>query len=563
MATLNVISIIGISLTIISITNKKQYDHQNVENINILNVKNRKFDYIVVGAGAAGAIVAYRLADEAGSTVLLLEAGGPQNLYNDIPALQDKDEYAVQNWKYPTNESNQIAGGRVFGGSSAINSMNYYRESPEYYRLWTEITGLSEWTFDKVLPYFLKSENNLDHKLVAENSGYHRTGGRVTVTSSESNAMMKHLMIGAEMLGHKKTFGDGREPMGAAVLQNTIDTNRSRVSTEKAFLENNKLKNFKIFGNSMVTKVIFNNQKQATGVEFSRYGRKYRVFANKEVILSAGSIGSSKLLMLSGVGPRDHLKQFEIPVVADLNVGHNFVFPLIAIITFDIINQSMVEPPTETIDHLIDYYIRHTGPLGYNQSTIICFPEQAYSQSYPELSNGCLLARTGLVNNRMTLFAIAVVRRPKTTGRIELVSNDPFKAPVAKTCTVCDSTDVDKMVKVFKSIIQLYTSPYMRQFIQFNPIGGGCTPCAGDNYSCDDYLRCIVKKYTSPALSMGGCRIGVSPETGAVVDKTFRVFGVQRLRVIDSSIIPVPTEQGMTISMMIGEYGSHTVINGF
>ncbi|XP_054162074.1 ecdysone oxidase-like [Oppia nitens] len=556
MAVLNVISIIGLS--IIAITIKRQYDHQNVENINKFNVNNKKFDYIVVGAGAAGAIVAYRLADETGSTVLLLEAGGSQNLYNDIPALQEIVENGVQNWKYPTNETQHIDAGRVFGGSSAINSMNYYRESPEYYRLWTEITGLSEWTFDKVLPYFLKSENNLDHKLVAENSGYHRTGGRVTVTSSESNAMMKQVMIEAEMLGHKKTFGDGREPMGAAVLQNTIDTNRSRVSTGTAFLENNCLKNLNILGNSLVTKIIFNNRKQAIGVEFSRYGKKYLVFANKEVILSVGSIGSSKLLMLSGVGPRDHLKQFGISVITDLNVGHYFVHSMGTNMIFDIINQSMVMAPTNTFKNVVDYYIRHTGPLGYNQSTIICFPELAYSRTYPDLSNGCVMARTGLLGNRTVLQFLAFLRRPKTIGHIELTSGNPFTAPIVKTCKLCHKSDIDNLVNVIKLALPIFTSDHMKQYIKINAIAD-CYPCNG-NYFCDQYLRCIVQKNTKLLIPLGGCRMGVSPDNGAVVDKNFKVFGVHGLRVIDSSIIPVPCEQGNAISMMIGEYGAHTVI---
>ncbi|XP_054162075.1 ecdysone oxidase-like [Oppia nitens] len=552
-------SLFSLSLLISAIIYKRQYDHQNVENINIDNIYGQKFDYIVVGAGAAGAIVAYRLADETGATVLLLEAGGQQNFNNDIPAFQDKVENSVQNWNYTSTENDQIAAGRVFGGSSAINSMNYYRESPDYYRLWADITGLSNvWSYDNVLPYFLKSENNLDQKLVTNSPGYHRRGGRVTVTSSQPNAMMKQLLISAQLFGHKLTFSDGRKPMGTAVLQNTIDANRSRVSTGTAFLENNCLKNLNILGNSLVTKIIFNKRKQAIGVEFYRSDRKYRVFANKEIILSAGSIGSPKLLMMSGVGPRDHLKQFGISVITDVKVGHNFVHSLGIIMTFDIINQSMVMAPTNTFNNFVDYYIRHTGPLGYNQSTIICFPELAYSRTYPELSNGCVMARTGLLGNRIVLFFIVILKHPKTSGRIELTSGNPFTSPIVKICKLCHKSDIDKLIKVIKLALPIFTSSHMKKYIKINAIAD-CYPCNG-NYFCYQYIRCILQKRTILPVPMGGCRMGVSPDNGAVVDKNFKVFGVHGLRVIDSSIIPVPSEQGNAISMMIGEYGADTVI---
>ncbi|XP_054162076.1 ecdysone oxidase-like [Oppia nitens] len=554
-------SLFSVLLMLVTIINEKQNNHQNVENINIDNIYGRKFDYIVVGSGSAGAIVAYRLADETGATVLLLEAGGPQTIYNDVPAFRGVVESGVQNWNYPTNGSIHLDAGRVFGGSSAINTMNYYRESPDYYRLWADITGLQEWTFDKVLPYFLKSENNLDAKLVAKYPQYHRTGGRVSVSTIQPIELLQKVLISAQKFGLKSTLGDPRQSMGTTVFQKTTDANGNRVSTGTAFLENNKLKNLKILGNSLVTKILINKQKQAIGVEFYRSDRKYRVFANKEIILSAGSLGTSKLLMLSGVGPRDHLQQLGIPVIADLNVGRNFLSPLATMMTFDIINQSMVEQQTDSLDNIIDFFINHTGPLTYSAlSALICFPELAYNQTYPELSNGCLMTRTGQQGNRTILYFLTILRRPKATGRIELVSSDPFTEPIVNMCLVCQNSDVDNLVKIIKLAIPIFTSPYMKQYIRINSPIAGCTPCA-DNYFCDDYLRCLVLNRHNIPGPMGGCRLGVSSESGAVVDKNFRVFGINRLRVIDSSLIPVPVEQGNAISMMIGEYGAHTVIN--
>ncbi|XP_054157809.1 ecdysone oxidase-like [Oppia nitens] len=466
--------------------------------------------------------------------------------------------------------------------------MNYYRECPDYYRLWSDITGVKGWSYSDVLPFFLKTENNLDKKLVSIDSKYHKSGGKLTVTTPDVDVILKNYIIASKQLGYKWTHMDGRNPMGTTYMQKTIDSNGFRQSIAKIFLENRSQKNLKVLGNSLVTKILINDKKQAIGVEVYRKAKKYQVFAKKEVIISAGAIGSPKLLMLSGIGPSDHLKKLHIPVVSDLKVGYNMInSPMIEINTigFDIINQSLVEKPLETFENIYNFFVNHSGPLRNKVSGVSCFPEMSYNSTYPQLSNGCVLPRTSYIDtdldalvahykhpdqwrqyfrpylNRTSFSLYAVIKRAKSVGRIQLASTNPLDEPIIDPCQFCDKKDIDDLVKTIKLALKIYTSTYMKQYIKpyKYPIPG-CTPCP-HNYFCDTYLKCIVQANTDWVLPMGGCRIGVSPDTDAVVDENFKVFGVSNLRVINSCIIPVATEQINAISVMIGEYGAHKIIN--
>ncbi|XP_054158362.1 glucose dehydrogenase [FAD, quinone]-like [Oppia nitens] len=544
----------------------------------------------MVGSGASGTTVAARLAENSQTSILLLEAGGKQNLYNDIPAFEPKLTETDQNWNYPivsqkysylgyVDNRVNIPQGRVLGGSTAINSMNYYRECPDYYRLWSDITGLKGWTFDDVLPFFLKTENNLDNNLVTTESSYHRSGGQLTVTTPTIDEVFKHYIIASEKLGYNWTHMDGRQPMGTTLIQNTIDDQGCRQSISKVFLDANKNKNLKVLGNSLVTKILFDDKKRAIGVEvLGNDGLKHNVFVNKEVIISAGAIGSPQLLMLSGIGPADHLKQMGIPLVSNLTVGHNMIYsPFIQAIQFDIINQSLVDKPLETFDNIYKFLVNHSGPLSQNSLGVTCFPELPYNSStYPQLSNGCILLRTGYVGsdldtlvapykqpdrwrkfyrpylNRSSFPIYATLKRAKSTGRIQLASaTDPRVPPIIDPCQFCNKNDIDDLVKTLKLALNIYQSPSMQKYIQLYkyPVPG-CTPCT-EKYFCDNYLKCIIQTNTDYVSPMGGCRIGRSPDddiTGAVVDENFKVFGVSNLRVICSCIIPVPTEQSTAIS---------------
>ncbi|CAG2103886.1 unnamed protein product [Medioppia subpectinata] len=550
---------------------------------------NERYDYIVVGAGSSGCVVASRLAEDTNKTVLLIEAGGAQDLASDVPALQKTMFGSSMDWKYPTvfqphahkaiiGQKEILIRGKVFGGSSSINSMNYYRETHSYFKIWENLTRVKTWTHNHVFPYFSKSENNLDFRLVANYPELYNMGGPQSINTIAPDVILGRYFKNMQMLGYPINDPDGFKPFGTTMLRQTV-MNGVRQSSAVSYLEKLPKDNLHTLGDAQVTRVLINHRKQAIGVEFFRYGNYHKVYANGEVIVSAGAVGSPKILMLSGIGPKDHLQEHNIKVVSDLKVGHNAVSTIGVWLRFDIKNQSLIQKPVENFENFYNYIIHNSGPLAYKGSALTCYPEHSLP-GFPDVTQGCALPRTDVLEgdleklvqpyknkddwreyyrpylNRSFIACPPVLRRPKATGRIKLASSNPFDTPLIDPCIFCDPQDLKDLVKVFKTTINTYTTPYMKQFIEpyAKPIPG-CTPCS-DTYFCDSYLTCITEQLAAPVSPMGGNRIGVVGDPNAVVDERLRVFGVSRLRVVDTSIIPVPTEQGNALAVMIAEYAS-------
>lgn len=314
---------IGIKLIAISIAiNSREFKHDSLVS--------REFwfptyDFIVVGAGTAGSVVAARLADDITKSVLLLEAGGSQNINTDIPAMRPSLVGTEIDWNYElmpqkyaflAKKDGQVSfpAGRVFGGTSTMSRLNYYRESPEYFHQWESIYGIKNWTYEDVTPYFTKSENNLDSTLVQMKDSLHKTGGPLSVSTANSDIILRKYMIASEKMGYNETLPDGRHPFGVSVMQRTINKDGVALSTSSAYLETKLRPNLNTFGNAFVTKILFDKQNHTIGVKFQKEGSFWLVKARKEVIISAGVIGSPQLLMLSGVGPKEHLDELDIPL---------------------------------------------------------------------------------------------------------------------------------------------------------------------------------------------------------------------------------------------------------
>ena len=459
--------------------------------------------------------------------------------------------------------------------------MNYYRESPQYYQFWTDITGVKNWTYFDVLPYFRKFENNLDKHLVRDSPYVHTTGGPLTITTANPDPILRAYLKAAELVGYPYTYPDGRQPFGSTIFQRNIKRG-VRQSTSLVFLEHNYRTNLHILGQTLVTKIVFNERKRAIGVQFYRNYKFHTVFVRNEVIVSAGTIGSPKLLMLSGVGPKEHLQSLGIPVVADRRVGDNFLQGLDTVINFDIKNQSLIDKPSETIENYAKYFINGTGPLAYIATGETNFPEITYL-GIPGLNNGFVLLRVSQLGsdlealvknfklksewreyyrpylNRSRLTVVPALKKPLSVGTIRLASKNPFQYPVLDPCLMCSERDLSDLVQTFRLSLDIFLSPFMRQFIEIykNPIPG-CNPCPND-YFCESYIRCYLQTFTSETYPMGGCRMGVVTDPDAVVDNKLRVFGVSGLRVIDSSVIPVSTDQSTMITVMIAEYASDLI----
>ncbi|CAG0886103.1 unnamed protein product [Cyprideis torosa] len=313
---------------------KFRYDRKNPEGrvIDVVDAK-PEYDFIVVGGGSAGAVVAARLSENPHFKVLLLEAGGDETEVSDVPALAGYLQLGRLDWQYKTEPSPYACRamknwrcnwprGKVLGGSSVLNYMLYIRGNIKDYDLW-EQNGNYGWAFRDVLYYFKKSEDN-KNPYVAKNKKYHATGGYLTVMEApwRSPLATSFIEAGVEM-GYDNVDVNSYKQTGFTIPQGTIRRG-ARCSTAKAFIRPARLRpNLDVSLRSFVHKILINGHKRAYAVKYEKFGQVRIVRARKEVILCAGAIGSPHILMLSGIGPKQHLQEHGIHVHADLKVGYN------------------------------------------------------------------------------------------------------------------------------------------------------------------------------------------------------------------------------------------------
>jgi len=277
-----------------------------------------EYDYIIVGSGSSGSVLANRLSEDQHNSVLLIEAGGSENFISDIPIAYQLLQKSKLDWSYKTvpqrhacfgldSQSSFWPRGRVLGGTSVLNVMLYTRGNPNDYNQWP-----SGWRWPEVYPYFLKSERNLDFDIAT--NGFHNGAGYLDVRRTPFVTPLGHAFVeSAHEMGYPSLLDlNGPSQTGFAIPQ-TTNRNGARCSTAKAFLYSIlKRPNLDILTHAMATQIIFNEHKRAIGVNFDRFQMSHVVFARKEVILSAGSINSPQLLLLSGVGPSADLRRLGV-----------------------------------------------------------------------------------------------------------------------------------------------------------------------------------------------------------------------------------------------------------
>jgi choline dehydrogenase len=558
-----------------------------------------EYDFIIVGAGSAGCVVANRLSEISDWNVLLIEAGGEENYLMDIPLLANKIPLTDANWRYKTVPNGKCClsmengqclfhRGKVMGGSSTVNFMASTRGNRRNYDRWEEM-GNPGWGYKDVLPYFLKSESMTIPEL-AEDKKYHSTTGEQSISYARFRTPLADAIVaGGAELGYPIVDYNGETQTGFSYLQSTTKTG-TRMSASRAFLHPIKnRKNFHVIKRSLVTKLIIcPRTKNTYGVQFVRNNKKYEVRARNEVILSAGAVNSPQLLMLSGIGPSEHLKHLNIPVTQDLKVGYNLMeHPGLVTTTF-IVNQSVTFIAKEILSNITDlseYLLYHRGHLSvpgatetlafidtrdpYNRDGspdielfIIssCISSDPTFKKFLGLSDELYNAVYKPIEGVHAWTAVAMVLQPKSRGRIMLKSKNPFDKPLIYLDYFDKPEDLETQLLAIKEALKLSNTKALQKFgsrLHDIPIPA----CKNLQFSSDDYWRCAAKQ-TSTGIwhTSGTCKMGNNSDPDAVVDSRLKVHGVKGLRVIDASIMPmIPAAHTNVPSMMIGEKGADLV----
>jgi choline dehydrogenase len=519
-------------------------------------------DYIVVGAGSAGCVVAARLS-ETGAKVILLEAGPKDSLlWIHIPAGILKLLYhPVVNWNYSAEGTEGSAGrrihwprGKTLGGSSSINGMLYVRGNPADFDGWAQM-GCRGWSFDDVLPYFRKSE---DYKQGADPE-YRGKGGPLKVEDYRTILPLTHRFIeAAQQVGHKFSRDlNGREQEGVGYSQMTR-IGRWRGSTSQTFLKEARGRpNLRVGTEALATKLLFDG-KRCTGVAFRQRGEDIVAKAHKEVILCGGAVNSPHLLQISGVGPAEHLQSIGVPVVHDLRgVGANLQDHYVARISHRVKGSISINKLARGIRlarEAVRFAVEGRGALTFGVTSAQVFCRSSPEKASPDLQ---LLftpasydaSRFGALERKDGMTVAVCPVRPDSRGTIMADSLDPAKPPIITPNYLSDPADGRVLLAGMRFTRTIFAAPPIAQHSVVETL-------PGSDIDTDDGLLDYARRYgTTIFHPVGTCRMGEGP--AAVVDARLRVHGLHGLRVIDASIMPTLTTGNTNApTIMIGEKGA-------
>jgi choline dehydrogenase len=524
------------------------------------------FDYIIVGAGSAGCVLANRLTASGRHRVLLLEAGGPdRNIWIHIPLGYGKlFANAKVNWLYSTEPEPDLNNrkviqprGKVMGGSSSINGLLYVRGQHEDYDHWRQL-GNAGWAFADVLPYFRRAE---DQERGADD--LHGAGGPLAVSNvSEPHPLCEAFIEASQQAGYPRNDDfNGPTQEGAGYFQLTARNGR-RWSTAVGYLRQAKRRpNLAVVPNALATRVLFSGRR-AVGVEYRQGQTTHTAYADGEVILSGGAFNSPQLLQLSGVGPEKILRDLGIPVIADLpGVGADLQDHL------QIRMQYRCTEPITMNDVINHWRHRYGAGLRYLMSrkgllTIGAGYAGAFLRTRPELASPDVQIHflifsadsAGAALHPFPGFMTSVCQlRPESRGFVRIKSSDPSVPPAIQPRYLSARADCDCVVDGLKLMRRVMDQPAMRKYIaEEREPGEACTSDA-------DLLAFARNTGTTVYHPTSTCRMG--PDPTAVVDERLRVRGFERLRVIDASIMPtVVSGNTNAAAVMIGEKGADMVL---
>ncbi|CAG2105402.1 unnamed protein product [Medioppia subpectinata] len=532
-----------------------------------------QYDYIVVGGGTAGALIANRLAATK-YRVLVLEAGGNGNFFNEVPALSHVLPQTSMDWQFVTEpqegsclglteQRSQWPSGRVLGGTSAMDDPLYVNGNPADFDRWQEM-GADGWDWKSVRQHFPVPES--DRKAGSDTEFEEAFESKLTVQMTDTPLARAFIQSGLKM-NYSLVKVNTRANIGFSFPQFTTKKGR-RQSSAKLYLSSVlKNKNLDLVNYAFVKRLVVTNG-TASAVEFDRFGSTYTIKAKHEIILTAGAINTPKILMLSGIGPKEHLTALDIPVVADLPVGDNLQDQFGTHMSYTI-DKSKTINAFKDMDFMqfFKYILYSEGVLAKPPVDAVAFidTDTTPGAADPPINkapnvqlilkpmsltsdNGQLLRQSyGIADHYWKLFEkhtakdsftiVANLLRPKSRGSVRLRSGDPFAAPVIDPKYYSSREDMETMVKalkVVKNIVQ------QRPFRMLSVLGLG-KPRECDQYllKADKYSECLARTATLTARSPAGtCRMGDPTHPTSVVDPKLRVIGVNGLRVADASVMP-------------------------
>ncbi len=523
------------------------------------------FDYIVVGAGSAGCVMANRLSADPGNRVLLLEAGGRDtNPWIHIPVGYFKTMHNPKtDWCYLTRPDPGIAGrclqwprGKVLGGSSSLNGLLYVRGQPEDYNRWAEL-GNRGWSFDEILPYFKKSE---DQQRGADH--YHGVGGPLKVSDLRLRRPIAENFIKAAMetgIPYNEDYNAALQE-GVGYFQQTAHKG-FRWSTAKGFLKPVRQRaNLKVETRSQASRILFDGQ-TASGVEYRKHGQLVRANANAEVILSAGAINSPQLLQISGIGDAEFLGQHGIVSATHLpGVGKNLQDHLQIRLVFKTSEPTL----NDEVNHLlkrvrvgIQYALTRTGPLTLAASQVVVFTRSNSAISRPDIQfhmQPLSADKPGDGVHDFSAFTASVCQlRPHSRGEVAIESADPFAYPAIHPNYLSDERDCQVAVDSIKVARRIAAAPSLKACITDEYV-------PGLHYSSDRELLQAAREFSQTIYHpTGTCKMGDDPM--AVVDDRLRVRGLAGLRVVDASVMPEITSGNTNApTIMIAEKAADMIL---